>query len=170
MAVAVTGFALQVWVRRRANLLARALAAALATGERPRVFEALERLLQQKTRSDWVALVQWHEDGLGGEIELARGEGPPEIALMSWLVREAESRDDFLMTGAHELGGAGAYIALPLRRENSALTGFLVLRSPGALQHYVATALNSSLDAIGLALAPQPTAAPPVITSVASAG
>ena len=78
--MATTGFVLQVWVRLRANRLARALAAALAAGERPRVFEALERLLQETARSDWVALVQWQEDGLGGEIELARGEGPAEIA------------------------------------------------------------------------------------------
>jgi HD-GYP domain-containing protein (c-di-GMP phosphodiesterase class II) len=169
IAAATTGFVLQVWVRLRANRLARALASALAAGERPRVFEALDRLLQETSRSDWVALVQWQEDGLGGEIELARGEGPPEIALMSWLVREAESRDDLLVTPARELGGDGAYIALPLRRENSALTGFLVLHSPGALQRHVVTALNSSLDAIGLALAPRPTEAPPIVTAVASA-
>jgi HD-GYP domain-containing protein (c-di-GMP phosphodiesterase class II) len=165
---AVGGFVLQVWVRLRANRLARALAEALAAGERPRVFEALDRLLQDTTRSDWVALVQWQEDGLGGEIELSRGDGPGEIALMSWLVREAESRDDLLVTAAHELGGDGAYVALPLRRENSALTGFLVLHSPAALQRHVATALNSSLDAIGLALAPRPAEAEPVAVNAAT--
>ena len=142
---------------------------ACGTGERPRVFEELEHLLQETARSDWVALVKWQEDGLGGEIEMARGEGPSEIALMSWLVREAESRDDLLVTAAHELGGEGAYVALPLRRENSALTGFLVLRSPRALQRHVATALNASLDAIGLALAPRPAEeAPPVVPSAAT--
>jgi len=170
IAAASLGFLLQVWVRLRANRLARALAAALAAGERPRVFEALDELLRETSRSDWVALVSWREDGLGGEIELARGAGPPEIALMSWLVREAESRDDLLVTPADELGGHGAYIALPLRRENSALTGFLVLHSPAALQRHVETALDSSLDAIGLALAPRPTEAPPVVTAVASVG
>jgi HD-GYP domain-containing protein (c-di-GMP phosphodiesterase class II) len=166
--VAVAGFVLQVWVRMRANRLASALASALAAGDRPRVFEALEGLLRHKTRSDWAALVQWHEDGLGGDIELEHGDGPSERALMSWLVREAESRDDLLVTSARELGGDGAYIALPLRRENSALTGFLVFHSPIALQRHVATALNSSLDAIGLALAPSPSEAAPVVTSVAS--
>jgi HD-GYP domain-containing protein (c-di-GMP phosphodiesterase class II) len=170
IAAATIGFLLQAWVRLRANRLARALASALAAGERQRVFEALDHLLQETSRSDWVALVQWQEDGLGGEIELSRGQGPPEITLMSWLVREAESRDDLLVTPAHELGGDGAYIALPLRRENSALTGFLVLHSPSALQRHVAAALNSSLDAIGLALAPRPTEAPQVVTAVASAG
>jgi HD-GYP domain-containing protein (c-di-GMP phosphodiesterase class II) len=157
----VCGFALQVWMRLRANRLARALAEALAAGERALVFEALDRLLIETTRSDWVALVQWQEDGLGGAIELARGDGPPEMPLMSWLVREAESRDDMLVTPAHELGGDGAYVALPLRRENSALTGFLVLHSPAALRRHVATALDSSLDAIGLALAPRPAEALP---------
>jgi hypothetical protein len=161
LAAAVVGFLLQVWVRLRANRLARALAAALAAGNRPRVFEALEQLLRETARSDWVALVQWQEDGLGGEIEFAHGEGPPQIALMSWLVREAESRDDLLVTAAHELGGDGVYVALPLRRENSALTGFLVLRSPSALQNHVATAFNSSLDAVGLALAPRPSETAP---------
>jgi HD-GYP domain-containing protein (c-di-GMP phosphodiesterase class II) len=168
VAAAAGGFVLQVWVRLRANRLARALADALAAGERPRVFEALDRLLRETTRSDWVALVQWQEDGLGGEIELSRGDGPAEIALMSWLVREAESRDDLLVTAAHELGGDGAYVALPLRRENSALTGFLVLHSPSALQRHVATALNSSLDAIGLALAPRPAEAEPAAMTAAT--
>jgi hypothetical protein len=169
LAVATTGFALQGWMQLRANRLARALASALGAGERTRVFEAFDLLLAETTRSDWVALVQWHEDGLGGEIEVSRGEGPSEITLMSWLVREAESRDDLLVTAGHELGGDGAYVALPLRRENSALTGFLVLRSPSALQRHVATALNSSLDAIGLALAPRPAEEPaPVVASSAT--
>jgi hypothetical protein len=89
---------------------------------------------------------------------------------MSWLVREAESRDDLLIAAAHELGGDGAYVALPLRRENSALTGFLVLRSPSALQRHVAAALNSSLDAIGLALAPRPTEDVPATVPSAATG
>jgi HD-GYP domain-containing protein (c-di-GMP phosphodiesterase class II) len=170
LAAAAAGFALQAWLRLRANRLARALAAALAPGERSRVFQELERLLRDTARSDWVALVQWQEDGLGGDVEIASGEGPSEIALMSWLVREAESRDDLLIAAAHELGGDGAYVALPLRRENSALTGFLVLRSPSALQRHVAAALNSSLDAIGLALAPRPTEDVPAAVPSAATG
>jgi hypothetical protein len=101
-------------------------------------------------------MIEWREDGLGGTIELAHGDGPLEHVLMSWLVREAESRDELLTTSGHELGGDGAYVALPLRRENSALTGFVVLRTPRALRRYVSDALSASLDAIGLALAPLP--------------
>jgi HD-GYP domain-containing protein (c-di-GMP phosphodiesterase class II) len=159
-AVTFVGLVLLAWVRLRANRLARALGSALAAGDRGRLFEGLGSVLEEATRSEWVALVAWQEDGLGGEIERSRGDGPPERVLMSWLVREAESRDELLTVAAHELGGDGAYVALPLRRENSALTGFLVLRTPRALQRSVATALSGSLDAIGLALAPGPEAEP----------
>jgi hypothetical protein len=82
-------------------------------------------------------------------------------------VREAEAREELIATAAHELGGDGAYVALPLRRENSALTGFVVLHSPRALRRYVAGALGSSLDEIGLALAPRlEQAAEPAIAAV----
>jgi HD-GYP domain-containing protein (c-di-GMP phosphodiesterase class II) len=154
---AAGGLVLQAWIRFRRNRLARSLAAALSAGAGGAVFEALAGALRQAAHSDWVGLVEWREDGLGGELELTVGsDGPSERVLMSWLVREAESRDDLLVTGAHELGGDGVYVALPLRRENSALTGFLVLRTPRALRRYVSAALLGSLDAIGLALAPEP--------------
>ncbi|HET7759553.1 MAG TPA: hypothetical protein VFK62_06480, partial [Gaiellaceae bacterium] len=155
IAATALGLVLQAWVRFRSNRLARALATALGAGERERVFQALADVLGDATQGDWIALVRWREDGLGGEIEHARGDGPNELVLMSWLVREAEAREELIATAAHELGGDGAYVALPLRRENSALTGFVVLRSPRALRRYVAGALGSSLDEIGLALAPR---------------
>jgi hypothetical protein len=147
---------LQVWFRLRANRLAASLGSALAAGDREQVFDALGAVLEDASAAEWVALVGWQEDGLGGEIQLAHGDGPLEFVLMSWLVREAESRDDLLATAGDELGSDGAYVALPLRRENSALTGFLILRTPRALRPHVASALAGSLDAIGLALAPGP--------------
>jgi hypothetical protein len=146
---------LKSWVRFRGNRLARSLAAALGAGDRDRVFDELSDVLGASARSDWVALVRWREDGLGGQIERSRGEGPGEQVVMSWLVREAEAREELIAVSAHELGGDGAYVALPLRRENSALTGFVVLHSPRALRRYVAGALGGSIDAIGLALAPR---------------
>ncbi|MFL5923715.1 MAG: HD-GYP domain-containing protein [Gaiellaceae bacterium] len=153
--VSFCGLTLQAWMRLRANRLSRALADALAEDERERVFDHLGSVLAGTARADWIALIEWREDGLGGTIELAQGEGPLEHVLMSWLVREAESRDELLTTNGHELGSRGAYVALPLRRENSALTGFVVLRTPRALRRYVSSALSTSLDSLGLALAPQ---------------
>jgi HD-GYP domain-containing protein (c-di-GMP phosphodiesterase class II) len=164
-AVAFVGLVLRAWVRFRANRLSRALASALAASERTLVFEGLSDVLESAAGSGWIALVGWREDGLGGEVELSRGDlsaagGPHERALMSWLVREAESGDELLTTSGQELGGDGAYVALPLRRENSALTGFVVLWTRRAPQRYLAAALTGSLDAIGLALAPGPETAP----------
>jgi HD-GYP domain-containing protein (c-di-GMP phosphodiesterase class II) len=153
---AFVGLVLLAWVRLRANGLGRALGSALAASDRVLVFEALSSVLEAATRADWIGLVSWEEDGLGGEVELTRGEEPEERVLMSWLVREADSREELLTASGHELGCDGAYLALPLRRENSALTGFLVLRTPRALQRHVGAALAGSLDAIGLALAQGP--------------
>jgi HD-GYP domain-containing protein (c-di-GMP phosphodiesterase class II) len=158
--VAFCGLVLRAWMKLRANRLANSLASSLAAGDAGHIFHALGNVLHATARADWLALVEWQEDGLGGEIQLSRGDGPSERVLMSWLVREAESRDDLLTSAGHELGGGGAYVAMPLRRENSALTGFLVLRSPRALRRYVDAALTGSLDAMGLALAPRPETTP----------
>jgi len=150
------GLILHAWLRLRANRLARSLASALALDERTLVFEELAHVLEGATGGDWVALVGWREDGLGGSVEVARGTDEHERALMSWLLREADSHDEVLTAAGHEFGGDGAYVALPLRRENSALTGFFVLHTPRALQRSVRAALAGSLDAIGLALAAEP--------------
>jgi HD-GYP domain-containing protein (c-di-GMP phosphodiesterase class II) len=159
--LALTGVVLRGWVRFRANRLKRALSTALAAGQRDLLFGRLAEVLDAATRSDWVGLISWEEDGLGGSLELSQGEeAPQERVLMSWLVREAESREELLTAPAQELGGEeGAYVALPLRRENSALVGFVVLRTPRALQRHVRSALAGSLDALGLALAQRPSPA-----------
>jgi HD-GYP domain-containing protein (c-di-GMP phosphodiesterase class II) len=163
--VACVGVLLHLRVRYLAGRLRRALAAALVPDDRRLVFERLGEVLETSARADWVALVKWEEDGLGGTLELERGDGPQERTLMSWLVREAESRDELLTAPAHELGGYdGAVVALPLRRENSALVGFVVLHAHRALRRHVRNALTGSLDTIGLALAERPEAlqeAPP---------
>jgi hypothetical protein len=79
---------------------------------------------------------------------------------MSWLVREADSPEALLTTPAQELGqGDGVFLGLPLRRENSALVGFVVLRAPRVLPRHVRAALGASLDAVGLALAERPAVA-----------
>jgi HD-GYP domain-containing protein (c-di-GMP phosphodiesterase class II) len=157
-AALVAGLGLRAWSRFRAGRLRHALGATLAGDDPDAVFARLTEVLRQSTRADWVGLVRWEENGLGGSLELSDGEAPSEQALMSWLVRDAESREELMATSAHELGGEGAYVALPLRRENSALVGFLVLRTGRALRRHVQFALAGSLDTLGLALAAQPAA------------
>ena len=76
---------------------------------------------------------------------------------MSWLVREAESRDELLTAAATSSAADGAYVALPLRRENSALdrasSSSAPRRAAASRRHGAAT---RRCDAIGLALAPRP--------------
>jgi hypothetical protein len=105
----------------------------------------------------WAALVAWDEDGLGGSVEAVSGtDGPAEAALMSWLVREAESGRDAIVAPGPELGVEGIAVALPLRRDNSALVGFLAFVAPKLPPRHVELALLESLDELGLALAAKP--------------
>jgi HD-GYP domain-containing protein (c-di-GMP phosphodiesterase class II) len=157
VALACAGLLLRTCSRYRSGRVRRALGTVLAAGDREAVFPRLAELLHGAARADWVGLVDWEEDGLGGALARSVGEGPQERALMSWLVREAESREELLTTSAQELGGpAGVYMALPLRRENSALVGFLALRAPRVLPRPVRTAFGSALDELGVALAEDP--------------
>jgi HD-GYP domain-containing protein (c-di-GMP phosphodiesterase class II) len=168
-AAAAVGIVLRAWSRYRARRLGRSLAAVLAGDDGQAVFARLADVLRQATHAEWIGLVRWEEDGLGGSLELSRGEPPHDRALMSWLVREGESQQQLLAVAGQELGDEeGAYVALPLRRENSSLVGFVVLRTPRALRRHVRTALGESLDALGLALATQPSQPQPVETAVAT--
>jgi hypothetical protein len=102
-------------------------------------------------------LVTWDEDGLGGSVDVETGrQGPPAAALTGWLVREAESGRDAIVAPGAELGVDGVAVALPLRRDNSALVGFLAFVAPKLPPRHVELALLESLDELGLALAMKP--------------
>ena len=155
--VVATGLFLRAWARLRAARLGSAVGAALAGDDRELIFERLAAVLEDAIAADWVGLVRLEEGGLGGSLAASRGEAPAEQALLSWLIRQAESPEDVLVAPARELSEQhGVYAALPLRRENSALVGFVVLRSRRALARHAHTALSRTLDAIGLALAERP--------------
>jgi putative nucleotidyltransferase with HDIG domain len=84
----------------------------------------------------WAGLVSWRSSDLSGRLELESGdcaEAPSDTALVSWLIRETETREELLLADGAELGSRGAYVALPLSREEGS-AAFLVLgfeRSPG---------------------------------------
>ena len=156
--IAVAGLALRAIIRLQAERAAAALHRALGTGEeRERVFARLTDTVARVWKHDWIALMAWDEDGLGGSIEHSRGDDPlPSAALTGLLVREAESGRNAIVAPGEELGRTGVVIALPLRRDNSALVGFLIVAAPKLPPRHVELALLDSLDEIGLALADRP--------------
>jgi hypothetical protein len=154
--IGAVGVVLRLRARARSDRLVRALRAALHEPDRAAVFDAVLARLSRAWPVSWGALVAWDEDGLGGHVEWARGDGPPESALTSWLVREAESGADAIAATGAELGREGVTLALALRRETSALVGFLVVEAPRLPPRHVELALQETVDEIGLALADRP--------------
>jgi putative nucleotidyltransferase with HDIG domain len=156
-ACAAVGAALTGFVRFRAQRLADALAVALASEDRRDAFHAVVERLERSSPVRWAGLVRWREDGAGCSVELQRGDSAPRTStLVSWLVREAESGGDFIVSAGAALGVGGTVVALPLRRDNSALHGFLVLEWPRAVPAHVDAALRVSAPALGVALAERP--------------
>ena len=154
--IAVAGLSLRALARARSERLTDSLRRALAAPTRPALFDELVDRLDRAWPIGFACLVGWDEDGLGGRIELSRGDGPSEPALMSWLVREAESGTDVIVAPGPELGRDGIELALPLRRDSSALAGFLVVEGERLPPRHVELALLETLDDIGLALAERP--------------
>jgi hypothetical protein len=156
--IALMGLALRALMQVRAERVAAALHRALGTGDdRERAFARLADTVGRAWKHDWMGLVSWDEDGLGGTVEHARGDDPPSVGtLTGWLVREAESGRDAIVAAGIELGRDGIVAALPLRRDNSALVGFLVVAAPKLPPRHVELALLDSLDELGLALADRP--------------
>jgi HD-GYP domain-containing protein (c-di-GMP phosphodiesterase class II) len=156
LTIATAGVTLRLLARLRSERLTEALRGALHTAERDAVFAKLVDRISDVWPLTWAALVDWHEDGLGGTIAHSHRSGPEEPSVVSWLLREAESGREVILTSASELAREGIEIALPLRRETSALVGFLVLEAPRLPAHYVELALLELLDEIGLAFAGRP--------------
>jgi HD domain len=170
--VALVGARFWVWSSLRAARLRRALDAALEHyRDRTALFYAVVGAFESAWRQQYALLVRWHEDGADGTIELAHGaSGVPAPELTSWLLREAESDRELIVDDGGELGRDGASVALPIRRENSALVGFLVLGGSGHPPMHVLAAARSLLDRIGPALAEAPSVSEePRIALVASA-
>jgi putative nucleotidyltransferase with HDIG domain len=158
---AVGAVGLLLYVRRRIKVarLTQAVLDALGRAtDRDSAFDAVSAVLERACGAGWSALIDWEEDGLGGVISRERGvDGPHFAVLTSWLVREAESGESLLSAGGFELQHEGAVVALPLRRENSALVGFLVLAVPRQPPAHVELALTDAAAALASALANRPT-------------
>jgi hypothetical protein len=98
----------------------------------------------------YAAFVEWNDDGSGGAVRFERGSHqPPESSIVSWLLREADSGAGLVLDEGVELPSAGFSAALPLRRDNSSLVGFIVLSAEQEPAGYVLQALESSIQTLG---------------------
>ena len=97
-------------------------------GDQAQIFGRVVDIVEQAWPLEYMAFVEWNENGVGGSIQLERGtEGPAETSLISWLLREAESGAGVVVGTGADLPGVGVALAVPLRFGNSELVGFLVL-------------------------------------------
>jgi putative nucleotidyltransferase with HDIG domain len=155
-ALAVVGVVLYGVSRMRAERVRESISAAIQGFDRDSVFDALVAALEHAWPLESAVLVDWEEDGLGGRSARAHGKPPAESAVMSWLVRDADSGAGVHVAPGAEIGREGVAVALPLRRETSALAGFLVLTAPRLPARHVELAMLEAVDEVGLALAGRP--------------
>jgi hypothetical protein len=137
-----------------ARLTASLRAAVEPATDQAVAFGRLVDALQQTWPLDYAAFVEWSDDGTGGTVVLGRGRPPvPETAVVSWLLLEAESGAEIVIDRGDELRGVGWAVAIPLRRQNSALIGFVVLCASRGPAAHVIPALEACLDPLGPAFA-----------------
>jgi HD-GYP domain-containing protein (c-di-GMP phosphodiesterase class II) len=148
---------LTMWIGRRLRVrrLVGALDRALLDGlEGKELFDRFVGALERSWSVSYAALVAWEEDGSSGYVHLEQGEARlSEPVLVSWLLREAESGADVVLDTGSELPGDLVSLALPLRRENSSLVGFVVLRAADRPPAHVPTALTGHLHRLVPSLA-----------------
>ena len=155
--VALVGAAALLGPRIRAHRLSTALVEAVTAGDRATMFGRVADAFEAAWKVEYAMLVSWEEDGAGGSVELQRGDsGVPDPELMSWLLREAESGRELIADDGSQLGRSGVSLALPLRRQNSALVGFFVVGGRSHAPPHVLAAARGSFDRISLALAAAP--------------
>ena len=141
--VIVTLVGLRTWhsARRRVARLTKAVSKTAETGDQAQMFGSLVDVVDRPATwpLSYAAFVEWNEDGSGGAVRFERGSHqPPESSIISWLLREAESGAGLVIDEGVELPSAAFSAALPLRRDNSLLVGFVVLCAEEEPSGYVA--------------------------------
>jgi hypothetical protein len=141
----------------RTQRLVGALHRALARPTSPEAhFHALTARIAGTSGLRWAGLVGWSAADLSGKLELESCEGgtaPGAAALVSWLIREADGRNDILVGEGAELGSEGVYVALPLRRGGE-VAAYLALAFSHVASRHVRRALLTCRDDLAAALAP----------------
>jgi HD-GYP domain-containing protein (c-di-GMP phosphodiesterase class II) len=136
--VAAVGIGLRIAAIARARRLVGAIDRAAGRDNGLRAgFAGLVDGLVESGPLTWAALVSWSDSSLDGTVELEWRTAvlpPSREAVTSWLIRELESREEYVVAEGAELGGReGHFLAVVLRRSGSPV-GSLVLgfnRRPG---------------------------------------
>jgi putative nucleotidyltransferase with HDIG domain len=152
VAVGTIGFVCAVGLRGlqrvRARRLARSLAAAIAAASPASALDAVAAVLDGEAGLRWAAVVDWTENELEGRVERSWGgpaSAPSEVALTSWLAREADTAGSILV--AHRgLPERGVDLAVPVR-DGDDVRAYLVLRF-ARLPRHVETAVEDSASTL----------------------
>ena len=147
---------LQIGAHRERRLV-RGLASVLH-GERPReaTFSQVAALIAGACDLRWAGLVGWRERDCTGSLELEWSAGSSaagETALMSWLLREAESSEALVVADGSELGKRETHVALPLHKGET-LVGYIVLALNGRPPRAIQGALKACAGRLAAELVP----------------
>lgn len=126
--------------------------------ERPRdaTFFQVAALIAGACDLRWAGLIDWRERDCTGSLELewsAGGSAAGETALMSWLLREAESSEALCVADGSELGKRETHVAVPLHCGET-LVGYIVLALDGRPPRAVQGALEACAGRLAAELVP----------------
>ena len=146
----------------RERRLVRGLASVLR-GERPRdaTFSQVAAVIAGACDLRWAGLIRWRERDCAGVVEFewsAGGSAAGETALMSWLLREAESSEGVHVADGSELGKQEVHVAVPLH-SGEALVGYVVLALGGRPSRAIQDALDACAGRLAAGLVPTENAA-----------
>ena len=141
----------------RERRLVRGLTSVLH-GERPRdaTFSQVAAVIAGTCDLRWAGLIDWRERDCTGSVELewsAGGSAAGETALMSWLLREAESSEGVCVADGSELGKQETHVAVPLHC-GEALVGYIVLALEGRPSQAIQDALETCAGQLAAELIP----------------
>jgi putative nucleotidyltransferase with HDIG domain len=146
--VAVGGFARHLVENRRARVLEARLRALLEPGlTREQALDRVSSALAGAEGVRWSGLIEWSTDTLDGTVVEewgSRDARPGDPALVSWLVREADTEPGALVTRGSELGRDGTFVAVAL--EGGFPGPFAVFAFPTGLPPHVEAALRDGFE------------------------
>lgn len=136
----------------RAGRIAEELVHGLVPDSASASFAAVNRVLASRLPLRWAVLLAWDERELDGSIEFSWSRGleePNQLAVTSWILREADATVEVLVAAPGELG-PNAHVAVPFAQDDR-VAGYLVLAVSGRPET-AASALAACAPLLAVAL------------------